>query len=294
MATSHKFGGSWTEDKLTRVRKYLDAYMQIFSKNPSAAKFDTWYVDAFAGTGYRTPAKASEKNSLLLLDDEDAESFQKGSVHVALETNPSFTRYVFIENNTAFIPELEKSCEAFPDLKQKISIVRAEANTYLKRWCKETNWSKNRAVVFIDPYGMQVEWETIATLGKTKAIDLWLLFPLGIGVNRLLMRSGPPEGPWADRLTLIFGTDEWKTDFYTRRLQSDLFGNTELPQKDADFDKITRFFVERLKTEFAGVADNPLPLRNSRNTPIYLLCFAAANLKGATTAVKIAQNILKK
>jgi hypothetical protein len=51
--------------------------------------------------------------------------------------------------------------------------------------------------------------------------------------------------------------------------------------------------VARLKTIFAKVAENPLPLRNSTNTPLYLLCFAAGNPKGATTAVKIAQDILK-
>jgi hypothetical protein len=44
---------------------------------------------------------------------------------------------------------------------------------------------------------------------------------------------------------------------------------------------------------FEGVARNPLLLVNSKNTPLYLLCFAAANKKGAKTAIKIAQDILK-
>ena len=62
----------------------------------------------------------------------------------------------------------------------------------------------------------------------------------------------------------------------------------------ADFDLIGEYFVKRLKTVFAGVAQNPLPLLNSRNSPLYLLCFAAANPKGSTTAIKIAQDILKR
>lgn len=33
--------------------------------------------------------------------------------------------------------------------------------------------------MFLDPYGMQVERETIDTIARTKAIDTWLLFPLG-------------------------------------------------------------------------------------------------------------------
>jgi hypothetical protein len=41
------------------------------------------------------------------------------------------------------------------------------------------------------------------------------------------------------------------------------------------------------------VAESPLSLQNSKGTPIYSLCFAAGNPKGAPTAVKIAQDILR-
>ena len=51
--------------------------------------------------------------------------------------------------------------------------------------------------------------------------------------------------------------------------------------------------MKRLKTVFAQVAPNPLILTNSKEVPIYLLCFAAGNPKGAPTAVKIAKDILK-
>jgi hypothetical protein len=39
------------------------------------------------------------------------------------------------------------------------------------------------------------------------------------------------------------------------------------------------FFVQRLETVFAQVVKKPLPLRNTKNVPIYLLCFAAGNPK---------------
>jgi len=63
-------------------------------------------------------------------------------------------------------------------------------------------------------------------------------------------------------------------------------------QKVASTEAISRYFVDRMRKIFAGVADNPLPLYNSRMNPLYLLCFAAANQKGAKTAIKIAQDIL--
>jgi len=43
---------------------------------------------------------------------------------------------------------------------------------------------------------------------------------------------------------------------------------------------------------FNKVAPNSLVLRNSTNIPMYLLCFAAGNPKGAEPAIKIARHIL--
>jgi hypothetical protein len=65
-------------------------------------------------------------------------------------------------------------------------------------------------------------------------------------------------------------------------------------QKTASFASIESYFVRRLKTIFAGVAENPLSLYSSSNTPLFLLCFAASNLKGAPIAVRIARHILGK
>jgi len=120
------------------------------------------------------------------------------------------------------------------------------------------------------------------------------LFPLGVGVNLLLMSQGTPEGSWASRLTLIFGTDDWRTAFYRESSQRNLFNEAGELVKDADFATIAEFWVTRLQSVFADVATNPLPLRNSRNVPIYLLSFASANPKGAKTAVRIAHYILSR
>jgi hypothetical protein len=48
-----------------------------------------------------------------------------------------------------------------------------------------------------------------------------------------------------------------------------------------------------LKTIFPGVAGEPAVLHNLTNSPLYLLCFAAANERGATIALDIANHLLK-
>jgi three-Cys-motif partner protein len=148
--------------------------------------------------------------------------------------------------------------------------------------------------VFLDPYGMQVDWSLLKAIAATKAIDLWILFPLGMAVNRLLTRSEPPPDSWAQALTRVFGTEDWRQTYYPQQKILTLFGEQDVEARKADFQQISRFFVERLKTIFTAVADNPLPLLNSKNVPLYLLCFASGNPQGAPTAIKIAGHILRR
>jgi three-Cys-motif partner protein len=292
--TRHEFGGDWTTEKLERVRKYLVAYTTIFNANERARYLIPTYVDAFAGTGGRSQPQRAKAHNLLFpeLSEHDNQEFLKGSARIALEVSPPFQQYLFIEQDEARATELRRLRDDYPTKADRIQIEVADANSYLTTWCANTDWKRHRAVVFLDPYGMQVEWSLIETLANTHAIDLWLLFPLGMAVNRLLTRSEPPPLEWANSLTRIFGTETWREAFYAQSPQLSLFGN-EIPQsKQANFEAIGRFFVGRLKTVFAAVADNPLPLYNSRRVPLYLLCFAAGNPQVAPIAVKIAQNIL--
>jgi three-Cys-motif partner protein len=53
----------------------------------------------------------------------------------------------------------------------------------------KVDWSYNRALVFLDPFGMQVPWRTLELLGQTKAIEVFLNFPVGIAIQRLLPRD---------------------------------------------------------------------------------------------------------
>jgi three-Cys-motif partner protein len=159
----------------------------------------------------------------------------------------------------------------------------------IRAWCAEQDWKRERAVVFLDPYGLQVEWTTIQTLGDTRGVDLWYLFPLNMA--RLLTRDGIIDEAWRKRLDLLFGTHDWKARFYKPRIKEDLFGTTETIERDATVENIKEFIEERLRTCFHAVAKG-LVLKNSRSSPLYLLCFAAANEKGAPTALRIAQSIL--
>jgi len=296
VSREHKFGGQWTDEKLERIRKYLTAYTTIFNANEQARFLSTTYVDAFAGTGHHVPSSTKNEMEALLWEvenDPEAQKFKKGSAAIALDVDPEFDNYLFIEKDPSKILELEALRSNHTTKADRISIVADEANEVLGRFARETDWRKNRAVVFLDPYGMSVEWSTIQALGNTNGVDLWILFPLGQAVNRLLMRNQVPTGGWADALTRCFGTDEWQDEFYEPSAQMSLLDDSPGVQKVATFESIAKFFKKRLATCFSGVAENSLSLCNSKNSPLFLLCFASANEKGSKTAIRIANDLLR-
>jgi three-Cys-motif partner protein len=290
---THKFGGGWTEQKLRILDDYLTAYCRIFQLNPLAKYFDTVYVDAFAGTGLIEQRKTSPDPVNLFAEFTESETieFLKGSALRALQ-HP-FTRYVFIEKAASRIAELEKLRSQSPH-KSRILIQKGDANTRLIGLVNSTDWNKCRAVVFLDPYGMQVDWKTIEKLGQTKAVDLWFLFPLGQAVMRLLRKEGEPPAEWQKALDRIFGTHEWHSRFYITTREPDFFEKEIVStHRVGDWQGVGLFMMERLKTVFHAVAPNPGVLLNSRNVPLYLFCFASANPKGAPIALKIAGHLLK-
>jgi len=291
----NKFGGNWTNTKLEVLKKYLSAYACILKNTP----FKFAYIDAFAGTGYvKDKSKDKNKNkekSLLIEYEQEAQEYFKGSAKIALESEPKFDKYIFIELDNKKVKQLQEVIESeHQDLKERIIIENNDANKVIQDLCSK-NWKNNRAVLFLDPFGMEVEWKTIDAIAKTKAIDLWILFPLGISVNRMLMKKReeiPKE--WSDDLDKIFGNNEWFDEFYKQKNEQSLFGTDDSIIKTANFDKIATYYIKRLKEIFPGVVEEPMYLYNSTNNPIFLLCFASGNERGSKPAIKIAKDIIGK
>ena len=137
MSSLHQFGGNWTEEKLVRLRKYLSAYMTIFEKNQWARRYTTYYVDAFAGTGSRIQHSTESGSTLSLFEQDDAGDilhFYDGSARIALETQPPFDNYVFVDKNPEHVRELLRLREEYPDKSDRITVSPPEdANVFLRQ-----------------------------------------------------------------------------------------------------------------------------------------------------------------
>jgi len=265
----HSFGGAWTERKLSFVRRYLERYAQALKNQP----FQRIYIDAFAGTGDRTDKR---RETLPLLDLPEFEAVAKGSARLALEVEPPFHRYVLIERATRRASELAALKAEFPS--RQIDIVNKDANEAIAALCKATDWRGTRGVVFLDPYGLQVTWDTLVAIADSKALDVWVLFPSGMGLNRLLTKSGDIPLEWQETLDRSLGTKEWRSAFYRSEDEADLFaGQRSKTVKDADPAKLEKFYLDRLRAIFPTVMNSCVRLTNSKDQTMYLLCFASAN-----------------
>jgi three-Cys-motif partner protein len=289
----HYFGSSETERKLACLRQYLTAY-SIALQNKQFARI---YIDAFAGTGSRTETKAV----LPFMgegEETTVEITTQGSARIALETSPSFHHVLLIEKDPERAAALKEVLIEYPNVRAQ---VRADdANAVVQRVCKRYDWhrERKRGVVFLDPYGMEVTWETVEAIAKTQALDCWYFFPLSG-----LYRNAPLNPDKADErkiaiLNRVLGTTKWRQDWYEKKGdQMDIFGNAVVGERRSfPVDRIEEWVGNRLRSVFKGGVLKPMRLHHPNGAPMASLFFAIANPNKAAVrlATEIAGHILKR
>lgn len=303
------FGGKWSDIKLAALREYFSKYNTALSKEP----FTRVYIDGFAGGGRINP-KGIQKSSLQDVpnselfsventgegEGDESKAFRHGSPLLALEADPPFQKFIFIERDQDNLDQLRRQVTEAGTLKGRpVQFLCEDANTALTTIC-QLDWRKERAIIFLDPFALHVRWHTLEAIARTEAMDMWMLFP-AMAVNRMLPRSGEVPEAWAKRLDETFGDQTWRQAFYAPPKapeMGDLFEDGLPANKDEKlgdpFGHLSRYVTSRLKTVFADAVDEPLILKTEGGSPLFLLCFAVANPKGAPIAKRIASHILKK
>lgn len=285
-------GGKWTKRKLQALQNYMNAYMTLMKDKPSPAyPFRKIYFDAFCGSGGRLMDEAP------ILEGQQIDAVLETSPRSALAVKPPFDSYLFCDYNKSALKMLREVLKKEGFDLTNCSFVSGDANEEIVRFCRGTDWRSTRAVMFLDPYGLQVKWSTLEAIAATKGIDLWYLFPAGLGPLRMTPRSGDVPKEWARKLTTIWGDDSWEAVAYERKVEdADLFGmSLERIDKVGNAEDFERAFIGRLKSIFGGVASTGLRLYNSRGSHMFSLLFACANDRPQAykPALKIANHIIR-
>jgi three-Cys-motif partner protein len=290
MLQNQAWGGSWTIEKLDAFEKYVRAYLKIMNTHRERFQWQLIYFDAFAGSGNCSFERLHDPCFEKLLIKPDELTIYKGAAERILNINKNrFDFYYFIDINKDESDELEKKLTPLRQENEKLLFYTDDANNQLGKLADAMKKNKKyRALVLLDPFGMQVNWNSIKHLSGLP-IDLWILIPTGVIVNRLLDRKG--ELSHIEKLTSFFGLSQPDIQkfFYTQTNKKTLFGDeTEINKIEKPIKCIAELYISRLKDCFKEVIKTPLELRNSNNTPIYHFAFASQN----ATAVKIANDII--
>lgn len=297
------WGGEWTEEKLNAFGKYVNAYLTIMNKHRDKYNWRLIYFDGFAGSGStkHAPETSFQDTNLLLQELETAELYNpvqsdlyKGAAERVLDIDQrGFDIYYFVDKDQHSQIALEHRLARYKDT-HNLQFRCNDANEMLAKMAKHLktpNGRKDKSLVLLDPFGMQIVWNSIANFKETAGIDFWILVPTGVIVNRLLDRKGKLRH--INRLKDFFGLteSEIRNYFYTRKHEQTLFGEEAIIEKVKEpITQIANLYMERLRTVFSCVIPEPLVLYNNMKVPIYHFVFASNN----PTAVRIAKEIIGK
>jgi three-Cys-motif partner protein len=279
----NEFGGDWTKIKIEILVEYAKAYLTIMK---SRSFFKLLYFDGFAGSGEIIKVNDDPEKGVYDVD------ITIGAARriIEIEEPRPFDEYYFVEKKPENFKLLEVNTKkAFP--KKRIFAIQEDCN---KKLLDLSNYLRNpknknyRTLAYIDPCGMQVEWRSIECL-RGLPMDIWILVPTGLGVNRLLKNNGQISDAWLERLEKFLGMERVEIEKFFYKKQEDLFGEVMKIKVDDAIRKSAKLYHSRLKTVFEYVS-NPYELKNSSNSVMYHL-FLTSNNK---TAIKIANDIVQK
>jgi three-Cys-motif partner protein len=282
MKTSdHKFGGQQTRVKLEALENYLPAFTTALSKQPFRLNF----IDAFAGTG------------TCRITVDGREEVIPGSASIAIDCRPTFHRIFFIEAKLRRAQALRKLIAASGY--SGAEIIHGDANVELPKVLDRMSRRTDRAVVFLDPYGMAVDWETVKRCAASGLADIIYLFPLSGLYRQAANDSRAIDPDKARRLDRMLGTTAWREAFYVGAPQSDFFSDEAYDVRSADVNQMTSWVTGHLKTVFAGVV-GPKILYQARaggkeGAPLFALYFAVSNpsAKAVGLATRIARTVFQ-
>ena len=280
----HEFGGVWTQKKLAVLEAYLTFYMRALK-----GKFRLHYVDAFAGTGSHDPV--IEEDQQLLIPYQNF----RGSVLTALAVEPAFDEFHFNDLDQQHVEELERIKHLHRD--KNIKVYSQDANQFVPDYCSKLG-SKDRAVLLLDPYSTQLDWETLRFVADTKRVDLWLLFPISV-----ILRMTPTDGnntrpEWKNTIDRLLGTTHWEEAIYKPLVPpaiGDLFDDQDKVESSERYttQELEQWVTNRLKEVFPYIA-KPVLLTN-KGAPLFLFYFAVSNddKRAWGLADKVASHIIK-
>jgi three-Cys-motif partner protein len=247
-------GGMWTADKLYFVCQYLEQVARAMSANskfPSGLR----YIDLFAGCGVSVAT-----------DENRVEHRYPGSPIIAASLGGSAFKGLYL---------CDKDANSIDALKSRLA--RTKYSGSIKTWCADANQVIDEIantlpqgslnVAFVDPWSLDVHYETIERLARQRPVDLIILFSDRLDLQRNVDDIYYPAKN--DKLDLFLGKNSnWRRTY------------DQLPERTGG--KLREFFAsiylsQLRKLGYEYTLSWPLP---GPMGPMFRLVFASKNQLG--------------
>ena len=160
--------GIWTIEKLFFLSNYLAQFTQVMIGNPLFSKFI--YIDMFSGPGV---CQVTESGRIRRYP---------GSSLLAAGCEKSFDTLLYIDEKKDLIEALEKRIERLGSAPEAL-FFNKDVNKIIEV-LKGYIPPKSLSVVFIDPYSLQLSFESIRELTLGRQMDLIILFADRMDIGR--------------------------------------------------------------------------------------------------------------
>lgn len=268
------------------------------------------YVEALSGVcklGAGFDGAAKHGNSAGALTNycqahEDHLQLLRTFPRVALEQS-AFHSYTFVDPYFEREQLLNSLAREFSW--KKLRAINNPCANFLRYFAKRIPPNSQRALLFVDPFSMQVTWDTIQLLASSRAMDVIIILPSGISLQRIF----PSELARLDAVRCatfdqFFGATDWYDVLYDskpqeRGLKSSRISSEVLVAEQVLIPpsglrtanpggRLVKWYRDRLSLIFAEVS-KPFLVRSSAGGQLYYLLVASH--RGST--VSLAQELLK-
>jgi three-Cys-motif partner protein len=243
--------GPWAEDKYRR----MGMYAEMFSTGMKNVWDTRVYLDLFSGPGH-SRLRGTKRHYL-------------GSPLISLSLSDAFDRYIFSDANVDAIAALQaRVARQWPAV--DVRFVPGDANDHVGEILQNIpDTGRVLSFCFLDPYKLNISFETVRKLAKGRDIDFLILLALYVDANRNMDLYASEESEVIHR---FLGDREWRQRWERAREQRT---------------PVVAFLAEEYSRRMEALRYLPMPLENMvkirthhRRLPLYYLAFYSRHPRG--------------
>jgi len=245
--------GPWAEDKY----RYVGMYAEMFATGMKNKWPRRLYLDLFSGPGY---SRVRDTGRVVL-----------GSPMIALSLPDPFDAYVFSDESPEALDALRIRVAGL-DQQLPVTYIPGDANVAVARIVTVVSATPSKSTLsfcFLDPYKLNIHFQTVKRIAEGRAVDFLILLALYIDANRNIQWYVGDDNPTID---LFLGDRTWRPRWKTAERAGD---------------SIVKFLANEYSARMGQIGYLTMTLEDmvkvrtrDKRLPLYYLAFFSKHAKG--------------